>query len=504
MRPAAVFVSFSLMALAKLCSPQSTFAGNTESVVFTFDAQSSRISTRPVPIRAGSPIALVITHPKTFRESYEVKFETIEFHEIALPELFKGIVLVGTTKLDPLPIGATRALNFSKVGQDTLASPPEGPLPASLRLPYDLAVKAAGRIDIEAQLRFQHVMTIPLTSRLASDLMLAPENAQARQIAAEAIEAVHADWINASADEPDSAADSEIARYRARDILYLFDVVTRRWANDWDQAAYVWDRAYSVYRAGKPIISKSDSIANAADSDVQMCKKWMEGLKGKIEKIRPDVESFVELASVALDPVRTPNEIRQTTVASGDEVTVSIEVHRFALVDEKQKALPTAPQLSVSQRVPVYGRWTLDASAGFLITGLRQQNFVAAPSADSTGTGKVVREGSHDEADIAPGFFAHYVWTSRTRSVFWALGPTLGISTSNPIRYFAGASLQFGRSARLAVSGGVAWGKLRVLNGEHEDTQLVTTPLSVAEVTRKDWGVGVSFAINPRFPSKKT
>ena len=495
-----VAATFLLLNLVLLCS---AIAGAAEPTVFIFDASSSRLSASGRPIRAGTPIEVLIVHPNNFRESYQVKVETIDFHETSLPDILKGVVWIGTTRLDTLPTQISRAAVVSTLYADSSTAHTGGILPPSLRLAYDKAIARVAAIDLEAKVRFQHVMRMPLAAPLATQLTLAQDNADARAQAILAVDAVHSDWWTTQEDDSGAVAQDSGA-YHAKGILSMFETTTRRWSNDWDEALYDWDRAYVVYSQGKPVSARIDSVAKAADADVQMCKKWMEALQGKVDKVRPDVESFVELASVALDTLRTPDVIRRETVASGDEVTATIVIHRFSFVEEKQKSLPALPQSTISHKVPVYGRWTLDISAGFLATGLRQQNFITVPSQDSSSTSKVVKEGSHDEADIAPGLFAHYMWTTRSGNLFWALGPTLGISTSSPIRYFAGGSVQLGRSARLSLSAGIAWGKLKVLNGEQENAQLINTPLSVAEVIRRDWGVGLSFAISPRLPGKKS
>jgi hypothetical protein len=242
---------------------------------------------------------------------------------------------------------------------------------------------------------------------------------------------------------------------------------------------------------------------------MQSWKKAIAGLQGKIERARTDLESFVEVARVALDPLRTPDEIHRTAVATGDAITGRVTIRRYSLTEEKTKGLPSASQVTLSRTVPVYGRWSLDVSAGFLTTGLRQRNFITAPSPDSSSTGRVVRKGSEDEIDIAPGIFVHYVWLTKVRlpkaaSAYLGIGPALGLTTSSPNRYFTGGSLQVGRSVRLTISYGRSWGKVRVLNGERENGQLLNMPLSVVDVTQKDWGLGVSFAINPPFPGKRS
>jgi len=100
--------------------------------------------------------------------------------------------------------------------------------------------------------------------------------------------------------------------------------------------------------------------------------------------------------------------------------------------------------------------------------------------------------------DIAPAVFGKLVWTQSAGGMPWAFVPlAIGITTASPVRYLAGAGLQFGGRARVNLMGGAAWGTLDVPNGMSADQHLPPgkTSLELKSVMRTGaWGA-VTFTV---------
>jgi hypothetical protein len=293
---------------------------------------------------------------------------------------------------------------------------------------------------------------------------------------------------------PLSAERAKLLRGRLDDVLRRYDVRTGGWFDAWAKALSEWNAAYARWKLGAAKDPRKIAAAQA-DQDVQTGKVWMEALRTKTTAARLELASFVELARVALDLSRTPDEITRTAVPERDALVVAVGIVPVSFDKESREGLPKASRISISRIIPVAGRWTLDVSGGLAFSGLRQVNYVGVPSPDTSGTGLVVDEGSRDAFDVAPAVMAHYVHTARAGALSWAAGPTLGITTGSPVRYLIGGCLELGSQARLVLSYGAVWGKLAVINGESPGAQLSREPLETKDVMRASQFGSVSFTI---------
>jgi hypothetical protein len=113
-----------------------------------------------------------------------------------------------------------------------------------------------------------------------------------------------------------------------------------------------------------------------------------------------------------------------------------------------------------------YKMWNFDFSTGFIFNRLVDVPYYLGPSAE--GKKEILSE-DHSKWDIAIGGMAHLTYKL---SGFLSFGPQIGIGISildaKP-RYSAGVGLLLGRKGKVAINGGVAFGKVKELSNQVEE-----------------------------------
>lgn len=114
-----------------------------------------------------------------------------------------------------------------------------------------------------------------------------------------------------------------------------------------------------------------------------------------------------------------------------------------------------------------YQMWSFDFSTGFLFNRLIDTPYYFGPT--SEGKKEVLAE-DYSKWDIAIGGMAHLTYKL---SGFVSFGPQIGIGVSildaKP-KYAVGAGFLLGRKGKVALNGGVAFGKVKVLSNTVEET----------------------------------
>jgi len=385
-------------------------------------------------VKSGHKVKLRITNPNVFRETYEIKFEGTEIHGVTVPDKLGGLVFAGPARVVPIPANLAQALGPALTA-DNLKS---ALLPASLQRPYADAMNVLHSIKTDLDRGCDSVLFSPLAAPLIRSLIIEQTDSGVQKRARTEVMRIARPWREDTTEVtlPDS-------------IMVLFERRVSSWFLLWRRATRDWREAYSTWRLAN---SGNFQEAEAARMLLMDGQKWIDVLQAETSAARHELELFVGTADAAVDTVRTPSTIDRTARTVGDEFTVIITIRPSPLVTEVNGHLPQEPEATARTTVLVYNRWTTDISAG--------------PSVSQIG----------DSWDFSPVLFVHYVNTvTPTR----ALGFSLGISFSDPVRYLAGPTLEIGgRPLRLALTPGFAWGKIT-------DTS----------VWYGGWGVAASIAI---------
>jgi hypothetical protein len=125
----------------------------------------------------------------------------------------------------------------------------------------------------------------------------------------------------------------------------------------------------------------------------------------------------------------------------------------------------------------------LSVSSGFLLTGLTERSF-------EVRDGKIRRK---EEDDFNPelGVLLH-AYKNEPASITWAGSFGFNLENGN-FTFFGGPSLLFGREKRIALSAGVAAGKVTELDGVDEGDAFTGATIPTRSVYRPTWFVGITF-----------
>lgn len=195
----------------------------------------------------------------------------------------------------------------------------------------------------------------------------------------------------------------------------------------------------------------------------------------RLQEVKGNLDSTVKLFAATLDTTLYPAYKReQTDPLKGDELDVKIKINTAqpptlaqksakkegAAADAGGEGAAAATTATVdiqdAPRIPVVGRWVLDASAGPLVSGLVKREYYL----ENSSFGKVPRARARDKTAFATGALLHYYLTHGSQISF---GPALGVTTTGGKDPLLGLSVVAGRDNRIAFTFGGIFGKENVL-----------------------------------------
>lgn len=496
------FVLFPILALfATVAPPRARGAASDDCsrdpgrpAVVRVDACVRKFAGKPCVVHHGEPLTLRVLHPNVFRESYELQLQGSDVHSTGIPDALKGLIFVANGSVGPLP-------NFARAPE---INPMEikavlGDLPTRFNGVQDSLKEIRDALNTPGWKRVGE----PITARLWSAMINAPDDSTARCGALDSISAVADSWVgdptlarsySAARQVPHFTPES--ARVLITDLGRLvprFAMRTAALIKPGSQSISDWNESYMSWRLLHPGDRKPEAEwPIEANEQVQSGKKWLDAQVTRFDGARAELETFVMLAAAALDPLRCPDSLQRVVKVDGDEVIATV-VFRPREPTDKEKTLPRVPEFNLTTRIPGTHRWAFTVSAGVGVTDLLQSNYFTAPPPDSNQT-RIVKRGVRDEAAVVAVTQAQLLYTERLGSMAWGWGPAVGIAPASPARYLLGGSIEFGSRVRLLLSGGAAWGQVGVLNGERVDQPLVNA-IDLKMVMRRGSYGSLTFSI---------
>lgn len=465
--------------------------------VLTVWADGSKPDSAISRVNDGQEVAVEIKNPNTFRDKYRVVLDGVDYYTTEVPDLLKGTLLASVAASAPLPVADTGTLDHAQRLFDASDLGEDARGPSSLR---DELLRSAGELmgavrAVEAAALVPHTPA-EMTSRLKQALVDMPSNDRAAAVTENLIREYRKEWDL----KTDFATDNAPGAFQE-----AFKERVTELRRDWTKAKGEWDDAYLRWlREASPGETPAFDVKSLA-ALVTDVESRASTLFSRMDATAAELVKFTELVRIARDPVLTPIEIVVPRDASGDELIAAVTIERTSATADASapRGSSLGPEVHTTH-VDVHGRWLVTFSGGFAATGLRESHYTTAPSADTTGTGKVVIRGARDAADIRPALFAHVFRTYAPAGIPLAFGGTLGIATGDPARYLGGLTVMFGRRCRFGLSGGGAVGKTSVLNGERVGRQLINESPDTKSVTRASWFVSLNIAVAslPGFGSK--
>lgn len=149
------------------------------------------------------------------------------------------------------------------------------------------------------------------------------------------------------------------------------------------------------------------------------------------------------------------------------------------------------------------GGWKLDFTTGFFYNTINNNDFFLEVAEDGT---KSIKNERNPKSDLAIGALAHFAFRALSNL---KIGPSIGPAVSpldGKIRYLGGLSFVVGRRNQLAISGGAALAKIKVLSGKvsrNGEEPLDIIPADVTSVPtyeKHKWGIflGVSYNLTAK------
>jgi hypothetical protein len=194
--------------------------------------------------------------------------------------------------------------------------------------------------------------------------------------------------------------------------------------------------------------------------------------------IKPFIKTYQ--AFLSFDVTQTRKQIVQTPNA--DEMIVNIQILPKAGI---ATALQTDTAVSLS--IPIFGGFKVDVSPGIFYSFFGQNTYsLRADSSAAPGSSTAYQKFKTIVTEKQPGGSAGFstlmhFYSRWTRDVNFALsigaGITLGNSTQ--VRYLTGGSILFGRTNRIALSGGYSFGNVNMISGKYKDNRAENTDSSV-------------------------
>lgn len=128
----------------------------------------------------------------------------------------------------------------------------------------------------------------------------------------------------------------------------------------------------------------------------------------------------------------------------------------------------------VNESLYTTGGFRLDFTTGFFLNSIYTNDYFLGTNSEGS---KIIRREASPKFDVAVGGLAHVSYRFKS---YVKVGPAIGVALS-PLdvktRYMAGIGVILGRKSQLAITGGWAFGKVKVLSGRVSEDG--TTPMAV-------------------------
>ena len=248
-------------------------------------------------------------------------------------------------------------------------------------------------------------------------------------------------------------------------------------------------QAYSLVN-----ILKKDSNASKYDVVAEKITSFQSSIrKMDFDKLIRQIKFMVQM--VEEENFQLPPTKVYSFTDNVDVVRFRVELKPYSLSGGFPQGLTNDP---LDFTVYLKGGIKFDISSGFVLDfGLRDPDFYFARPTDSTAVVKRNKRIGNVNPSIAL-FLNGYVRSGSWIKIGGCFGT--GVSNSGRVRIYLGPSFLIGRSERVILSGGIAFGaRARLANGYHvnkEITDVTNLPAEVPTVVdRYDFGyfVGVSF-----------
>lgn len=220
--------------------------------------------------------------------------------------------------------------------------------------------------------------------------------------------------------------------------------------------------------------------------------------------LRPVLKTIKEFDNFVVTPIRY--DIKQ--VPNHDELLFDIRI-------KPKNGIATAiytDTLPIS--LPIFGGFKIDVSPGLFYSFHRQHQYTLRSDSTAVTSGstttytkfKTIVTEDQPRGNIGFSTLLHFYsrW-GKDVNVALSLGPGLTLDESPQLRYLVGGSVIFGRSNRIALSGGYSFGKIKKLSGRYTDNKTVVTDTTVEtySVLKGAGFVALSYNI-PFIKRKKT
>lgn len=200
-----------------------------------------------------------------------------------------------------------------------------------------------------------------------------------------------------------------------------------------------------------------------------------------IPKISESDELFITIDVSPLEQIQQPVSTTEKTTSVLQKNTPKINI------------FPTQRVRSDQFPVPVFGGFKIDFSTGLFFSGLKNDTYTLQQDSitglGSTGQDSTLARGSYvvkekeSKFDMGIGAFAHG-YTRLLRGVDLAATIGGGINFDKQLRYMTGLTLLFGNHNKLAIGGGIAFGKVEKMSNSLESayTNQSLVPSSITSV----------------------